>query len=61
MLQKIHECTVFKSVVLILIIKEEIYVNVIKKLPRRGKCKVSDKEMTAYQNLLQLSCRTVHN
>jgi hypothetical protein len=51
----------FKNVVLILIIKEEIYVNVIKKLPRRGKCKASDKEMTAYQNLLQLLCRTVHN
>lgn len=59
MLQKIHECTMFKSVVFILIIKEDVYINMINKLSRSGKCKVSDKEMTAYQNLLLPSCRTV--
>jgi len=45
MLQKIHECTIFESVVFILIIKDDVYIN---KLSRSGKCKVADKEMTTY-------------
>ena len=58
-LQMIRERTMFKSVVFILMIKEDDYINMINKLSRSGKCKVSDKEMTVYQNLLLLSRRTV--
>jgi len=61
MTQNIREHTMIKSVVFILIIKADVYINMINKLSRSGKCKVADKEMTTYRNLLLLSRRTVRN
>jgi len=60
MQQEIHERTMFESVASILIIKENVYINMINKPSRSGKCNVADKEMTTYRNLL-LSRRTVRN
>lgn len=61
MQQEIHERTMFESVASILIINEDVYINMINKLSRSGKCNVVDKEITTYRNLLLLSRRTVRN